>query len=134
MNNKGFTLAEVLLSISVISILVVILTFTIGGTFGLSSDKSYEIIERSIINQVDKYIYECDNGLIECNGDYTWNNNSDSKSTSFYLDVMTKYSYFNEYDLINPKTNENISKCLKINVVKDNLAVLDISLDNSECK
>lgn len=134
MNNKGFTLAEVLFSISVMSIFAVVLTFTIGNTFGLSSDKSYEIIKRGIINQVDEYIYECDNGMVNCNGDYIWNDSSDSKSTSFYLDVMTKYSYFNEYDLINPKTNKNISKCLKINVIKDKYSVLNITLDDSECE
>lgn len=134
MNNKGFTLIEVLLSISIIAIIGVIFIVNIGDTFGLSLDKSYEILKKSIITQTSEYIYECDNGLIDCSGDYNWTENNGIREASFYLEVMRKYSYFDEEDFINPITGKYIGNCLIINVTKDNLYMSDITLDDSSCE
>jgi len=134
MNNKGFTLIELLLTIVLVSVVMIIFMVNISDTFGLSSEKSYEILKKSIITQVKEYIYECDNGLINCKNDYTWQNIGNSKETSFYLGVMKKYSYFNKQDYINPETQEEISNCLIIDIIKDELATINVSLDDSKCK
>ena len=72
MNNKGFTLVEVLVTISLLSIIMIGVIANIGDTFSLSSSKSYEILKKSIITVSEEYIYECDNGLINCQNDYEW--------------------------------------------------------------
>lgn len=134
MNNRGFTLIEMLFTISVISLIMVVSLITIGNTFGLSSEKSYEIMKKGIITQVNQYIYECDNGIINCSGDYVWEKDEVGNKAFFKLGVMKKYGYFNEEDYINPITNEEIGNCLIVNVIKDEFSTITVVLDDNECK
>lgn len=134
MNNKGFSLIEMLFTISVISLIMVVSLITVGNTFGLSSEKSYEIMKKSIITQVNQYIYECDNKIINCIGDYSWLQVDNVNKTSFKLNVMKKYNYFSEQDYVNPITNEEISNCLIVNVVKNENSTIDVILDDNKCK
>lgn len=133
LNNKGFTLIELLLTIAVLSIIIVSFVMIVNNSFGLTKEKSYEIIKKSIISQVNEYIYECDNHIIECNNDYVWLNENDKFITSFKLDTMKKYGYFTSEYFINPITNNYIGDCLVINVVKDKYSLLNISLEDKNC-
>lgn len=133
MNNKGFTLIELLITIAIISILALSFVIVINNTFGITNQKAYDILLGSIKTQTYEYIRECDNNLIECNGDYAWIDSEDDMTTSFSLSVLKKYSYFNEKDYINPLTGEDISDCLIINAVKDKYSVITINLDDNNC-
>lgn len=135
MNNKGFTLIEMLFTISIISMFTIVFTISISKTFGLSTEKEYEIMKKSIINQVGEYIYECDNNLINCQNDYDWINiDEKTKVTSINLSILKKYNYLKKEEYINPKTKEDISNCLIINVEKDARGIMNINLEDSKCK
>jgi len=135
MNNKGFTLIELLFTISVISIFTIVFTISINNTFGLSTEKEYEIIKKSIINQAKEYIYECDNNLINCHNDYHWEiSDEKTKKISINLNILKKYNYLKKEEYINPKTGEDISKCLIINAEKKEIGLININLDDSKCK
>lgn len=133
MNNKGFSLIELLLSIAILSILMITFMIVINNTFSYTDEQAYESLKKSIINQVNIYILECDNGIIECKNDYTWSEVENNKETSFNLNTMRGYSYFTENEYINPITNEDIGECLVINVVKNEFSSLEVSLNDSEC-
>jgi len=133
MNNKGFTLIELLITIAIISILALSFVIVINNTFGITNQKAYDILLESIETQSYEYIKECDNKLIDCNGDYTWIDSNDEMITSFPLSVLNKYSYFNENDYINPLTGDDLGDCMIINVVKDRYSVITINLDDSNC-
>ena len=94
MNNKGFSLIEVLVTISVLSHIMIIATASITNSFAISNEKSYDILKQNIIKQVKIYIYECDNNLINCKDDYKWENINNTSKTSFSLEIMQKYNYF----------------------------------------
>ena len=133
MNNKGFSLIELLIAIVVFSMIAIISFTIVDNTFGLTKEKSYDIFEKSIITQVKNYVYECDNNLLECSNDYYWIKEENIEKTSFYLGVMKKYSYFSELDYINPITGEEVSNCMKITVIKDKLSTLEVKLNSERC-
>lgn len=133
MNNKGFTLIELLITIAIISVLSFSFVIVINNSFGITNQKAYDILLESIENQTYEYIRECDNKLVECNGDYIWKEGNGELITSFSLSVLSKYSYFNEKDIINPLTGDNLGDCMIINVVKDSHSVITINLDDSKC-
>lgn len=133
MNNKGFTLIEVIITITLFSVIMVVVLVSVNDTFSLSSEKSLEIMYKSIISQASQYVYECDNNLIECNGDYIWVEENNIKKTSFYLDVMSKYGYFSSGDYVNPVSKSKINNCLIINVKKTYNQDIYVDLDDSNC-
>lgn len=133
MNNRGFTLIEILLVISLISFITIVLFFVTENTLSLTNQKAYEIFERNIITQTENYILECENNLINCDNDYYWEDFSNGKKTSFYLDVMKKYNYFSEEEFLDPNTKKDVSDCLLIEVYKDNLSSLKIDINNKKC-
>jgi len=133
MNNKGFTLIEMVITIFLISVVFTFFAVNINNTFGLTKEKSYELMKKSIIIGVEDYIYECDNGLINCENDYTWSSNGDYDVTVFKLNILKKYAYLNKEDFINPITEEEISDCLVVTVKKDNLLTYMVELDESKC-
>lgn len=133
MNNKGFSLVELLVVISILSVIFVVTIVSLGDTFGLSSEKSYDILKNNIIIQVKQYVSECDNKLIDCSNDFTWEIKENTKSTNISLDLLKKYGYFNDNDFINPITKKDISSCLIVNVKKNNYSVVDVVLDDSSC-
>ena len=133
MNSKGFTLIEMIITLFLISIVFTVLVMSVGNTFGLTKEKSYELMKKSIIIGVEDYIYECDNGLVNCENDYEWINEDGYSFTSFKLNILKKYSYLNKELFINPITEEEISDCLIIKVKKDDLLMYDVDLDESQC-
>ena len=133
MNNKGFSLVEGILTLTIISLLFTIVIVSVNKTLALTNEKAYELTKKNIINVVDNYILECENNLIECENDYKWEEGN-YNSTSFNLGILNKYSYFDKEDLINPITNERIDDCIIINIIKKDDGVIDINLDDSNCE
>lgn len=132
-NNKGFTLIEILIAIAVMSVITITFMSILNNTFSMTDEKAYEAFKKGIIKQVNNYIIECDNNLISCQNDYTWQKKGNIETTSFKLEVMKKYSYFNELNYKNPMNNQDISNCLIINVIKDNYSIIDVIIDDNNC-
>ena len=133
MNNKGFTLIEVLCVIFLISIFFFGSFMVINNTFSITNEKAYEIVKEDIITQTKTYINECDNNIINCPNDYKWVSDNDNMITNINLSILKKYKYFNTDNLINPITNKDISNCLNIIVIKDKYSNIEVNLDDSKC-
>lgn len=133
MNNKGFTLIEVLCVIFLISILFVASFLVVKDTLSITDEKAYQILKENIISQTKTYIEECDNNIINCKNDYEWEEINDNKITYVNLSLLKKYNYFDNDQIINPLTKKDISSCLKIKVIKDEYSSISIFLDESDC-
>ena len=129
MNNKGFTLIEMLLTITMIALIVVVVSFSINSTLSISKEKSYDILKNNIINMANMYIMECEANTINCSNDYVWNDNK----TSFYANKLVLRGYSSQEELINPINEKDISNCLIVNVLVDENKVYTVSLDDSKC-
>ena len=134
LNNKGFTLIEIIVTVSILSIMFVSLAIMASGTLSITDSQAYDIMQKSIITQANDYIIECENNLLDCTNDFRWTKQGDSKSTSFNVSVLTKYGYFTNDEYINPITSKDISNCLVINVIKDNIGNINIDLDDTDCQ
>ena len=129
MDNKGFTLIEMLIGLLIISVVTTLIMFSINSTLSISKEKVYDILKNNVIKASNTYIIECESKTINCNNDYVW----ESNNTSFLANTLILRGYFSENELINPVTNQDISNCLIINVYKDINKVYNISIDDSKC-
>ena len=111
MNNKGFTLVEVLITLIIISLLSIVIGSIINSTLAASKEESYKLMKQSIIKASSNYINECKVGIIECEFSYENNN-------SFYAKELEKYGYFN--NLKSPIDSKYVGECLLIKVKYDN--------------
>ena len=133
MNNKGFTLIEVLCVIFLISILFVASFLVVKDTLSITDEKAYQILKENIISQTKTYIDEFENNIINCKKDFEWKKVNDNKIAYINLSLLKKYNYFDNDEIINPLTKKDMSSCLKIKVIKDKYSSISIFLDESEC-
>lgn len=129
MNNKGFTLIELIISVDILAFITLIGASIINESLSISDEKAAEIMEKNIQDASRTYIIECSNGLIDCKSDYVWIDNK----TSFPISYLSKYGYFYYEQLEDPVTKQNVSNCLMINVVRDEYSNYTFSLDKSNC-
>lgn len=122
MNNKGFTLIEVLMTLTIVALIMIIVLTNIGSTLSLSNEKAYELTKSNIINATKKYMLECDNNLIECNIKRNKN------KTEITAKNLIKAGYFKE--LVNPINNHDLSNCLIIEIDKNN----NYKINDKKCK
>lgn len=119
LNNKGFTLVEVVATIVIISLISIVILNISKSTFSINKEKAYEIMKNNIYKVSETYIKECDTGQLSC--DLNWNHNS----VSFYADKLKNAGYYN--NLNSPIDDKDIGKCLLIRASKDN-GVINIEL------
>jgi len=133
MNNKGFTLVELLASFTLIAIVTVLSLTIVKQTRSINANEAYNLMKNNILNNSYNYILECDNNVIDCKNDYTWLNIDNEMITSFTLDKLLKYGYYNDDDLIRSTDNKYIGNCFIITAKKDKNKVLSVSVDDSKC-
>ena len=132
MDNKGFTLIELIATIMLLSIVMAITTVSVVNIIDNSKEKSYNLLVNNIKIGAQGYFEECENKNIT--------NNKIISCPTFVteetVDYTTKYFETTLLDLAkygflkstatdsednkiveNPQTNENISNC-KIKVTK----------------
>ena len=112
MNNKGFTLIEVLVTLVVISTVLIIVTKYIGNTLSITKNESYKLMKHSITTAAKDYINECNSNIINCN--LKWENNV----VIFKASVLKKTGYFK--NLNSPIDNKNLEDCIEIIATKKN--------------
>lgn len=122
MNNKGFTLPEVLVALVIISIAAVVVSKEIGKTLSVTRNESYEIMKTNIIKASDLYIKECESKINNC--DITWQNNK----TSFKAKILKEKGYYS--NLISPIDNKELEDCLVIESEKINGVIKTKIIDN----
>ena len=73
MNNKGFTLVEVLATLVIISIISFVILKQASSTLSITKNESYKLMKNNIISSAKDYINECNNKILNCN--LNWDNN-----------------------------------------------------------
>lgn len=117
-NNKGFTLVELIATIVVLTLVIGIASYSITAIINNAKEKDYELLVENIKNGVEEYYIECryaNNSSITCPEVVEYNGYD---SYEIKLGDLVKYGYLkgntdNEasFILINPKDNVNISEC-----------------------
>ena len=112
MNNKGFTLIEVLTVLVIISLLTFFVISQIGSTMSITKEETYKIMKENIISAGEDFIKECNSQIIECN--LTWTNSQ----TTFSASILESYGYYE--DLSSPIDEKYLGECLIITATKEN--------------
>lgn len=117
MNNKGFTLAEVLITIVIISLLTILVGNIINSSLADTREEAYNMMKKNMITASYTYINECNAKTIEC--DFSENDNT------FYAKELKKYGYFK--DLKSPIDGKDIGNCILFKVkIDDSANVIDL--------
>lgn len=119
LNNRGFTLIEVLASLVVITLISIIVVTYASDTLSINKNKAYELMKQNISKISKVYVKECEAGISNCN--LNWDDNS----TYFYVEDLKNNGYFK--NTRSPIDGKDIGKCLSIKAFKDN-GVIDIEL------
>lgn len=136
LNNKGFTLVELLATIAILALVMGIATFSITVILNKSKEKNYQLLITSIKDAAETYYQECkysNNTGINCN------KNTDGSLKTTLGELLT-YGYLKgngtegKNVITNPQKNDvDISSCSiiikynngSINVENDNFTVND---------
>ena len=123
-NNRGFTLIEVLASLIIISLITILVLRFSGNTLSISKNEAYKIMKNNIYKASNNYVKECEAGVLSCN--LEWNNNT----TEFYVENLKNGGYFKNF--VSPIDGKDIGKCIIIHASKDN-GIININLiDNCD--
>lgn len=121
MNNKGFTLIEILTVLVIVSITVISVFMTFGTTMSTTKEESYKLMKNNIISASYNYINECNLGTIQCNFSFEKNNKFNAKA-------LQNAGFFK--NLESPIDGKNLSECLILEAKKTNgVTVIDL-IDN----
>lgn len=125
MNNKGFTLVELLGTVVILAVLVGISSYSIIKVLNNTKEKNYELLVEEIKKASEIYYQECYYG------------NSCSYTEEIKLKDLVNNGYLSSNDkdniLIDPITKENISECsiiVKYNEDKGKIVVTSNEEDN----
>lgn len=122
MNNKGFTLIEVLAVLVILSIATFFVVTEVGSAFGVGSKEAYKLMKNNIISASYDYIEECVAGTISCN--FSFDNNH-----RFVANTLKNSGYFQDLD--SPIDGKDLGECLIIDAKKENGVILVDLID--EC-
>ena len=111
MNNKGFTIIEVLVTLVIISLLTIITSKIINTSLAASREEAYELMKQNIVTASYNYINECNAKMIDCDFSYTTNN-------TFYAEKLEKYGYFK--NLESPINGDYVGNCLLLKATFEN--------------
>lgn len=121
MNNKGFTLTEVLSVLVIISLITIIAIRSFGNTLSLNKEEAYNIMKKSIIKASYSYIEECVSKTIKC--DFSFENKN-----YFNAKILKENGYFK--NLNSPIDGKDLSNCLTIEATKKNGVIIANLKDN----
>ena len=120
LNNKGFTLVELLASLVIITLITFLIVSLSQNTFSISKNRAYTIMKNNVYKAAEDYIEECDANTISCNLD--WNNNK----TEFNAHKLYQAGFFK--NLESPIDGKDLSDCLLIKVTKNDNKVPEVKI------
>ena len=121
MNNKGFTLVEVLSVLVLISIITVCVFATINSTMSVGKEEAYKLMKNNMISVSYDYVEECELGSIQCDFSFEKNNTFSAKelqNTGFFTNLES------------PIDGKDLSSCLIFSATKSNGVTLINLIDN----
>ena len=121
MNNKGFTLIEVLGALVIISIAMVVVFRQISSTLSIGNNEAYKLMKNNIISVSEDYVRESESGTN--NTDFSFDTNN-----TFTAEKLEKYGYFS--NLKSPIDGKYLGDCLIITATKNNGNILIDLEDN----
>ena len=121
MNNKGFTLIEVLGVIAIISIATFVVMKEIGSTLGIGGNEAYKLMKNNIISASESYVRESEAGIIKSNFSMDSNN-------IFKASTLKEYGYFS--NMKSPIDGKYIGDCLILTATRYNGNILIDLEDN----
>lgn len=121
MNNKGFTVIELLTTVVLISLLAITISSIVGKTLAVSSSEAYKILKSNIVKASYTYVNECKAGTIACDSNFKTNH-------TFYAKELEKYGFFK--DLKSPIDGSYLGECIEIKVTYDNGSSIVELIDN----
>lgn len=111
MNNKGFTLIEVLVVVVLIALISGIAINTVGTTMSVSRTESYKIMKDNIVSASYDYINECTSGSLKCDFSFEKNN-------TFTAKVLLNTGFFDSLE--SPIDGKDLSYCILLEATKSN--------------
>ena len=124
MNQKGFTLVELLATIIILALMIGIGTYSITSIIRNSKQKNYENLIDSIKSGAETYYQECkyaNNSGITCSYD-------NGKYTTTLGDMVT-YGYLKGNDTIKTEQNNNINGRYTIVNPNDNKSISNCAIE-----
>ena len=112
MNNKGFTLTEVLAGLIIISVVLIVVSKQIGKTLSVTKNETYDLMKRNIIKASEIYLKECMIQENKCT--LEWEENK----TTFNAHILKEYGYYTNFK--SPIDNKELDNCLTIIATKNN--------------
>lgn len=118
MNNKGFTLVELLVTLLLLGIIATISITGVISVMTNSKNSEYKVLIKNIETGAKMFYEDCEYGTLV--GNSVCNKTEDTEDTdntyiyTIELSVLTKYGFLtgnSSGQVINPKDNKNISGC-----------------------
>ena len=121
MNNKGFTMIEVLAVFALISLFTVVAFSSMTSSMSLGKKEAYQLMKNNIVSSGYTYINECVQGMISC--DFSF-----EKKNTFPAKTLLDSGYFKNLD--SPIDGKDLGECLILSAKKENgVTIVDI-IDN----
>ena len=135
MNNKGFTLVELLATLVILALVMSIGTVSIITIVNNSKAKNYDLLVKNIKDAGELYYQECrysNNSGITCT--------TSGSSYQITLGDLVRYGYLKGnskdddqvFTIVNPNDNENIASCtIKVSNVNKQIKIEDVTSSGS---
>ena len=135
MNNKGFTLVELLATLVILALVMSIGTVSIIAIVNNAKAKNYDLLVKNIKDAAELYYQECrysNNSGISCV--------TTGESYQISLGDLVTYGYLkgnskddnSAYSLVNPNDKETITACIiKVKNVNKKITVEDVTNSGS---
>lgn len=116
MNNKGFTLVELLVTLVLLGIIATISITGVVSVMNNSKNSEYKVLLKNIDTGAKMFYEDCEYGSLS-GKDICKNNKTDDGSNTIYtikISDLTQYGFLtgnSSGEVINPKDNKNIKDC-----------------------
>lgn len=118
MNNKGFTLIEILVTLVLVAVVFGVAISVLKPTMSAGKKETYELMKNNIVTISYDYINECNLETIKCDFDFDNNN-------TFSVVELKNAGFIKSLE--SPIDGKDLGSCLSIKATKSNgVVVVDL--------